>query len=133
MSLKDEVKNGKSMGTTLPPILKMTEKKGSEFLGKFLEYRHIAKEIKTGKKTEERTFDVFSFEAVKATGVEVTPGNNYSIFATGHLRHLLAEVIGNVEAFKGKTFCIGYLGTEKMSAGTYRGKEAHKWEVTIGS
>lgn len=133
MSLKDRVPNGKSMGSSLPPILKMTEKKGCEFLGKFKEYRHISKEIKTGRKSEERTFDVFTFEAVEAEGLTVTPGNEYSIFATGHLRHLLSEVIASPEPFKGKTFCIGYLGTEKMSAGAYRGKDAHKFEVTIGS
>jgi len=132
MSLKSELSNGKSMGASLPPILKMTDKRGCEFLGTFVEYRHIEKEVKTGKRVEKRAFDVFTFKAVKATGgLLVTEGEMYSIFATGHLRHLLGEVIANPEEFSGKKFVIGYVGTEKMSTGAFKGKDAHKFEVTI--
>lgn len=133
MGLKEEMglAGGKALGGSLPPILKMTEHKGCEFLGTFTGYKHIEKEVGVGKKKQQREFDVFTFDAIKATGIDATAGNSYSLFASGQMRHLLSEVIASPLGFVGKKFLIVYVGTEKMSSGAYRGKDVHKFTVEI--
>jgi hypothetical protein len=134
MSLKEKVKGGRTLGSgNLPPILKMTDSKGSEFRGTFEGYKHLDKEVGSGRSKQMRAFDVFTFKAIEAAGgLTVTAGESYSIFASGHLRHLLAEVMEKPAEFVGREFVIGYKGTEKIKKGAFKGKDSHQFEVTIG-
>jgi hypothetical protein len=136
MSLKDKLgKDARALGNTnFPAVLKMTEQVGNEFLGTLVSYKHITKEVVTGKKKEEREFDALTFTAIDASGtLEVTPGTDYTIFASGQLRKLLDDegVLKNPESFKGRKFCIGFLGQQKMTKGAWKGKMANRFEVTI--
>jgi hypothetical protein len=132
MSLKNLMSpNAKKVGTNFPPILKLNLEKGSEFVGIFRDSRSFTKTEGIGKKAVEKEQFALTFEAVAGEKVDVVKGELYTVFASGHLKHLLTEVIATPDAYKGKKMRIEFLGKEKMNKGAWAGKEANRFALEI--
>lgn len=118
------------MGGDFPPILNLTNKEGkagASFEGEFVSYRHTTK--KEGRKEKEN--HIFTF-VVGETNIDgITKGEKYSVFASGQLKYLLGSVITDPDKYKGKLFKIKYLGKDKMKAGPWKNKLAHKFDVRV--
>ena len=122
------------------PILNLNQP-GTKFLGEFVSFKSVTKEVdvevkEKGKlvtKTEERTFNIFTFKAVEAVGLDCKVGDTYSIFASGKLNYELGSLAENAKDFAGVEVLILYKGMSEIKKGPNKGKKAHNYEVKIGS